>query len=481
MGICRWLADQRSRPFSLANFDSSTTLLRALAESLHGADFPALGIAPRRLASILPAGNRLPRDVRQRLYQYGSAREAIDPDDLGDVRIEDVREWVVDRYPTRGYPAVLVGSANGAAVHLAALLGIPWLPQTFLLPVRRALDPDDPRGDLAWGRRAAGPLLDANPDLKLHQMHDPNQDRLPIQRMAYFRVKALSLGPAYEQFLETVLSPDGTIVLLDCEQEWPTTRVDDRHVFQFGGVGDVGPTEYHEGSDRIAEFLDRQGSDRSRWDPPEPDDDTPEAEWGFDDALGRDVRRFAEQHDYSVRRLSFDHPDDLSPFVADFYRDRYAAAGIEPRRLVVDTFAQVEPWWTLRTGSVPFWLTFTTEDDARSLETYLDATDYDEIYVSLFSHGVESIGLVPIERWRSLAERARDRGTFLGVSPENYPVDYGTYVRYNSQFPETVSARHPIVSPPAFDAFEEFAADSRRDAVQWELVREASGGDCVER
>lgn len=483
MGICRWLADQRSRPTALANFDSTTTLVRALAASLRGRDFPALGLAPRRLASIAPAGNRLPKRVRQRLYQIGSASEAMDPGDLGAVRIEDVRKWVVDRYPTRGYPAVLVGSTNGALVHLAALLGIPWLPQTFLLPVERDLDPDDPTADLEWGRRAARPLLDANPDLTLHQMSDPNQDRLPIERLAYFRVKSLRLGPAYEEFLETVLSPDGTIVLVDCELEWPTTDAGERHAFQFGGVGDVGPDEYREGSERIAAFLERQGSDRSQWDPPEPDGDAPEAEWGFDDALGRDVIRFAERQKYAVRRLSFERPDDVSPFVAAFYRDRYAAAGIEPRRLVVDTFAQVDPWWTLRTGSVPFWLTFTTEDDARTLERYLDATGYDEIYVSLFSHGVESAGLTPIERWRSLAERARERGTFLGVSPEHYPVDYGTYVRYNSEFPETVGARLPIVSPPGFDRFEAFVAGGDQDvgyegnAVGWEAVRESNGGD----
>jgi hypothetical protein len=52
----------------------------------------------------------------------------------------------------------LLGSANGAAIYLAAALGMPWLPQTLLLPVRRALDPDDVQGDVAWGR-AAVPLV----------------------------------------------------------------------------------------------------------------------------------------------------------------------------------------------------------------------------------------------------------------------------------------------------------------------------------
>lgn len=467
MSVLRWLADQRARPAYLANFDSSTTLLRALAGYLRGEDFPALGLAPERIASILPAGNYLPESARQRLYRRGTANEAIDPEGLGDVRLEAIREWVVDRYPKRGYPAVLVGSANGAAVHFAALLGIPWLPQTFLVPVRRDLDPDDPAADFEWGEEAARPLLEANPDLKLHQMHDPNQDRLPIERMAYFRVKSLRLGPAYEGFLRTVLEPGGRIVLLDCGLEWPTTRVGDRHVFQFGCIGGLSTGEYFEGSDRVASFLAQQGSDRRRWEAPEPDGERPESEWGFEPSLGEDVERFAERHGYRVRRLDYEHPRDPSPLVADLYRSRYADLGISATRLVVETFAQVEPWWTLRTGSVPFWLSFNSEADTEAVEAYLDSVDpYEEIYASLFSHGVESVGLASVDRWRSVLDRATKRGAFLGVDPEEYPLDYGTYVRYNAEFPDTVRARHPL-STLTFDRFEDYLDDRSDERVDW--------------
>lgn len=469
MSVTRWLSEERSRPSALAGFDSTTTLVRSLSRFLHGEEFPALGLAPRSLASILPAGNRLPERVRRRLYQIGTAREAIDPDALEDVRLEAIREWVVEQYPERGYPAVLIGSTNGATVHLAALIGVPWLPQTFLLPVRRDGDPDAVRDAFEWGKRVAGPLLEANPDLQLHHMHDPNQDRLPIERMAYFRAKSLELGPAYERFLETVLSPDGTIVLLDCDLEWPTTAVSDRHVFQFGGLGGIDPEEYHVGSDRIARFLERQGASRRRWDPPEPDGERPEAEWGLEPTLGDDVARFVRSHGNRMRRLRFDHPNDPSPLVADCYRRRYEAAGIPATRLVVDTFAQVEPWWTLRTGSVPYWLSFVTEPDARSVEEYLDGPSepYEEIYLSLFSHGVDSVGLTSIDRWRTILSRARNQGSFLGVDPDAYPTDYGTYVRYNADFPEVITDRQPLVAPMPFDRFEETVASTPRESIEW--------------
>lgn len=456
-------------PPHLASFDSGTTLVRALGRYLDGEDFPALGLVPRTVARAVPVVNIFPRRVRQWLYRYGSAREAIPPDRLASFCLDDVRRWVTDRYPRRGYPAVLVGSANGAAVHLAALLGVPWLPQTFLVPVRRDCPPDAIRESFEWGKRYGRNLLDGNPDLKLHHMHDPNQDRLPIERLAYFRVKCLRLGRAYQEFLETVLAPGGTIVLVENTQQWPVTRVSDRHVFQFGGVGGLSPDQYHHGDPVISEFLTRQGSSHTHWDPPEPTDHEPEAEWGFEPALRTDVRRFATSHDYSVRTLSFDRPARLSPMVAELYRDWYTECGLPDSRLVVDSFAQIDPWWTLRTGSVPFWLPFVTNDDARSLESYLDSTDpYDEIYLSLFSHGVESIGLAPIDRWRSNLDRARTRGRFLGVTPEKHPVDFGTYVRYNLAFPKMGSARRPIASPLPVDRFESWMDGvSADDAVEW--------------
>ena len=63
----------------------------------------------------------------------------------------------------------------------------------------------------------------------------------------------------------------------------------------------------------------------------------------------------------------------------------------------------MEPYWTVRSGSIPFWMVFNMEPSASSLERYLDDRDtFDDIAIMLFSHGVESVGLAPIERWRAL-------------------------------------------------------------------------------
>ncbi|RZB19174.1 hypothetical protein StrepF001_09770 [Streptomyces sp. F001] len=105
----------------------------------------------------------------------------------------------------------------------------------------------------------AGALLAANPDLVLHHMHDPHQDRLMIAGMTYFRVKRRRLPEPYRRFIQDRLAPGGRVVV-DCTLRRPTTRVDDRYVFQFGALGDATPEEYRHGGPRVAELLARYGS-----------------------------------------------------------------------------------------------------------------------------------------------------------------------------------------------------------------------------
>jgi hypothetical protein len=459
-------------PGYIANFDSATAMLRATARYLRGRDFPQLGMMPAGAMPLMePVArliNALPEKARERLYVRSGWGEAIPPKNLGDVSAEEVSRWMVSEYPRRRHQAAAIGSSNGALVHLWAALGIPWLPQTFLIPVRRKVHPDEPQENMEWGKEHAPGLLEANPELTLHHMHDANQDRLMIERMTYFRVKRLRLGETYERFLEETLPPGGTIFLVECRLRWPTTRVAERHVFQHGAPGGATPEEYLRGGERVEEYLKRYGSHRRRWDPPEPDGESPEAEWGFEPALEEDVERFARERGYRVRRIVFEEPEELSLLVADLYRWWYKQRGLCANRLLVESFVVMEPYWALRTGSVPFWSKFAMELPLAFLERYLDGADpYDHINLMLFSHGVDSVGLVPIERWRSLIGRARKRGAFVGVDEQRFPRDFATFIRYYTEV-KKIPARYPLPGPLALshlDAFLERAGD--RYPVRW--------------
>jgi hypothetical protein len=348
-------------------------------------------------------------------------------------------------------------------------LGIPWLPQTFLVPVARSgVHPDEPKDELEWGLDPARAVLERNPALQLHHMHDPVQDRLMVRRMSYFRFKKLSLGETYRTFLDQYLEPGGTLIVVDCRLAWPATHCGGRHLFQFGALGGTTPQEMHHGGPRVAEYLRRYDSHRMKWDPPPADVRAPEAEWGFAPSLGHDVISYAAERACAVRRLVFEQPEALSPLVADLYRWWNERRGLSSTRLLVDSFILMEPYWSLRTGSIPFWMVFNTEGSYAALQSYLSTRVFEEIYATLFSHGVDSIGLPSIADWRSLIEHASTRSKFIGVDQTAFPRDFAVYARYHDDLLRTIGQRHALPPPLTLGHFDEFLrTQARRYDVEW--------------
>jgi hypothetical protein len=395
---------------AVAAFDSASGFLRATARGLRGKDFDRLGQGwlagvGARLTGLLPAG------PRRSVYTTLGAREGVPAARLGGIDAEGLADWVVGHYDApEPYPSVFVGSSNGALVHLCVALGAPWLPQTLLVPVRWLdNDPDRPDAALRFGARVAPPLLRRNPDLVLHHMHDGNQDRLMVGRMAYFRLKWLALAGAYRRFLAERLQPGAPIVLVDDRSRWPTSSVAERHVFQTGARGGLRPEDYQH-----AEHA------------PVPDGDSPEAEWGFEEALAGDLCRWAAEHGHPVHRLELAEPEALSPVVAEVFRRRHHA-----RRLLVEQFLMLDPVQAHRAGAAPFWTVFGVQPSAGALARYLDTADgYDDIDILLFSHGVRSAGLAGADTWQRLADRARHRGRLLAVNPRRYPADFASLARF---------------------------------------------------
>jgi pimeloyl-ACP methyl ester carboxylesterase len=122
----------------------------------------------------------------------------------------------------------------------------------------------------------------------------------------------------------------------------------------------------------------------------------------------------------------------------------------------------------IRTGSVPFWMVFNKEPSLRALTRYLrGAPSFDEVLLTLFSHGVDSIGLVPIDKWRRVCQPAGN-ACFIGVDPKAFPRDFAVFVRYHFDFLRRIPARHPMPSSLTFAELERFLAETRgRYGVQW--------------
>jgi hypothetical protein len=461
------------KPSYLADFDSASAMLSALGRFLHGRDFPMLGAVPPwarpAVKGLSAMVNQLPSFLQEQVYIWSGWFEAIAARQLDRVTETDLARWAVNQYPKRRYPAVAIGSSNGAATHLWAALGIPWLPQTFLVPVARSgVHPDEPKDELRWGLEPARTVLERNPGLQLHHMHDPVQDRLMVRRMSYFRLKKLSLGETYRTFLDQCLEPGGTIVLVDCRLSWPVTDCGGRHLFQFGALGGATREEMHRGGPRVAEYLRRYRSHRTKWDPPEADRKAPEAEWGFAPSLGDEVLAYAAERACSVHRLVFEEPEAMSPMVADLHRWWNERRGLSSTRLLVDSFILMEPYWCLGTGSIPFWMVFNTEGSLAALHSYLSTRVFEEIYLTLFSHGVDSIGLPSIADWSGLIQQATLRSKFIGADPVSFPRDFAVYARYHDDLLRTIPERHALPPPLTLRQFDEFLRTyAHRYQVGW--------------
>ena len=415
----------------MAGFDSATAILRAVSFALRGKRFARSRSAALRLSGLLP------EELRKQAYRVSGAAEAVRPEMLASIDMRRIAAWTTGHYedlPPQ-YPGVVIGSTNGAAAHLCAAAGIPWLPQTMLVPVRwSGNDPDLPARAAEFGARVAEPLLANNPDVVLHHMHDGNQDRLMIELMAYFRLKWLRLPPAYEEFLATRLMPGAPIVVVDCGLSWPVTRIGDRHVFQTGAYGGLQPREYLGDGPRVARFLADQGSPLRSFDAPAADDHAPEAEWGFEPALGAAIDRWAAAHGHPVHRITLADPHGLSAIVADMHRQWLLAAGMPADRLLVESYVLLDPIGVNQAGLVPFWTAFPAQDALRAVATYLRERRYQNVDVLLFPPGVRSAGIAEPGDWL----RLRDYSGVVRLPATDmarYPSDFAALTAYSSAIP----------------------------------------------
>lgn len=456
-------------PEYLADYDSSTVMLMALGNFLQGADFfSSLGLAPpvEKLAGEV---HKYSRQIRENMYSWTGFMEAIPTDDLHKVFSEHISEWVVHNYHHKSFPAVAIGSASGAMTHLYAALGIPWLPQSFLIPVRKpsSLGIDEPEKTMEWASRPARILLENNPDLQLHHVFDPVYDRLMLQYMTHFRIKKIKLGISYTRFLKECLPPGGTIFVVDCKRSWPVTRVDNRHYFQFGSLGGANENEYQKGGTRIREFLKTHNASVSNWQAPATDWASPEGEWGFDKSLQDDIEQLARQQGYNIKRIVFQQPDHPSAFVADIYRWHNRQRNMLANRLVAGSFIQPDLWWTMRTGSVPFWMNYNSEASASLLEEYLDQQEaFSEIFLMLFTHGIDNLNSPSVNRWKSILGRAKTLGQFMGADSQKLPLDLHSFIKYNREFPVKIQARYPIPAPLSLNKLYEL---HMQDAAKYKL------------
>jgi hypothetical protein len=411
----------------VAAFDSASVLHAATAAALQRSTFPHLG-NPGAVAALARLGGRLPWPILKQIYARIGGAEGVDPEQLGDVDMERVAASFTGAFDRDDYPALFIGSSNGALTHLAAAMQAPWLPGTVLVPVKRVADSHRPDLALEFGRRVGPRLLDANPDILLHQMHDDAQDEIMVARMTYFRPKWTRLPAAYRDFIARRLRPGAPVFVVDDGSEWPVVRVSDRHVFQTGGRGGLSPERY----------LERPHA-------PATDGRAPEAEWGSDPGFTASAIEWAESAGHPVVHLRYDGPQEVADPVARVMRAWTRERGGAGDRLLVPSFVLGDPWRTIELGDVPYWTFFPVQPALEGLRAHLAAVEpYAHVDILLFEHGAESPGIARPGEWEQVVRDAGAEPRLLALRPDVFPHDIGALGRYGPALAKEPDAAIPF-------------------------------------
>ncbi len=323
------------------------------------------------------------------------------------------------------FDAVIIGSAlGGAAAHLAALLGAPFLPQPFILGVAGGTPDDELSSYLDRVAPLAQAILIRNDDLAAVAHFDPVHDGWLTPYLAHLRLKLISLPEGYRRFIRNHLKPGGTIIYLDCQARWLQYDLGDRLNLQVGGWGGIPAEEFISGSERIDRFLAARGSShRGGWrlvgqSPAR----APESEWGSVDGLGSALVAFARDAGFGFEALRFDHPHDYSTLAYHAHLQQLERHGVEPKGVLIEMFTQYAPGTVLRHDLLPLWLVFNTQDSKAYLK---QARAWFPpglpVYLSALVTLSRTPDMVPYREWAHTLDGFAWQS--VGARPERYPED----------------------------------------------------------
>jgi len=334
-----------------------------------------------------------------------------------------VAAWFTDQLPAQPCDTVVIGSPHGAALHLAAAMGAPWLPASFDIGVEFSQDdPDHPLAALTAGLAAAAGVLRANDDVMVRQVHDPVPHRNRLAGLA-LTVRWQQLPTAYGRYLDRNLAPGGSVVLVRDVGRWPVVRRGERFSFQLGSrANGLDPLQFYRPGDGVGNAVRAVGG-RGVFDDdlrPFCDGDT---ERGVEVPFVDDLRWWARDRGRRLRQVLYRRPEVLSATVADMYRLRLRHAGRTGNRLVVECGRLLSPLAVLRAGLVPYWCEHPLRSAVAAAEWWLAGSDeFNSVEVLPEPPGAALSTMAELAHWGSVASFAGRRGLVDSGCAESYPL-----------------------------------------------------------
>lgn len=382
----------------------------------------------------------LPPAVKTRLMHGIAASTAVPPEIAKQADPHLTARWMVSLYPERQYDGVVLGAPSGAAAHLSSLLGFPFFSQHVLTGIRGRFPVDDTAGYVRECAPVVQQILRRHADWSAIIHHDPLHDRFLVGDIGFVRLKYQRLPLAIREWIQRWVVPGGNILMLDCGYPWlqtPLPVVHESCQLQVGGLGDVSPEHYLSDDAALREYRLREGGAVSPWGLQDREADwRPESEWGTLPAYRDDAVDWAEQHGYAPIVLPFDHPDELTAWVLQGFRQLWP----ESSRVYLDCFTHSCPTFNRRAQALPLWLPFLGKDSLRLATQLLQAAPaLKDVLISLHPSFANPLDLATIADWETLLG---DRQvTWLGVDRGTYPTDLGAYGRYLPALTEYLKSR----------------------------------------
>jgi hypothetical protein len=412
---------------------ASPQIGRAVACALRGIPFVPLAM-PYWQKAGLQALNYLPETALRRVLAWENKRTALPKRVASDVDVEALAAARTDDYRDLPGPfdCILIGAAlGGAAAHLAALLGAPFLPQPFILTFDQGTPDDSLESFARAARQLADPILARNADITVISHFDPVHDGWLTRQVHHTRLKINRLPQAYQSFIRRRLRPGGCLIHFDCRATWMQYRLGPRHRLQAGGWGGLPAETFLNGSPEMDAYLRSTGSKhRGGWRLPALSPvEGRESEWGSEPGLGEALAQFAESSGFELLTISLPDPEAFSSLCLGAHMALCQLEERPPRAVLVETFGQIEPTAVLRARLLPLWLVFNTADSLEFMRSQL-AELPPELPV-LFS-GLVTFSRTPdMVSWHAWdAALAGHSWVNLAAGPRRYPMDAAALWRW---------------------------------------------------
>ena len=350
---------------------SSPIITRAVAAGLKGNYSRAyeFDVVTRLLLKIVGA---FPQQLAQWLIPRAGNSVAFSNDQINNLNVNDLIQTRLQDYAgVKGpFPAITLGvGMGGTTSHLALGLGGPFLPQAYVLTLQHGSMNGDVEYYFNLTKDTAQTVTRRNPGTMSIQHYDPVHDGWLVRRVNHLRLKLTELPELYKEYIRKNLIPGGEIVYLEGTAKWKQFKVGEKNVFQVGGWGDISAEEFLNGSERIKKYCDKEGITHQDWKLKDyPIIDGPESEWGSEPGMQESLKAFCQQENYQFTCISFNDPNQFNKLAFRAVKKQLELDGREPAGVVVEVFSQFDASAILKTGLVPLWLIFNTNDSVRFLK-----------------------------------------------------------------------------------------------------------------